>query len=242
MVPLVMEAVWVRHLSVHEDKGALRRIVHARMTRHAALCVKRGCNILMHRRRAGPSEISLIAARISSLSTLTTPSSNCLQIWNGSSPTIRTAVPSLNGPTSESVTHLPFSKLHTIVSLSNVSVATTHVRGLPMHLTYSDMPATRPLLPMAPKMALRCLASGSCLRIFILMVPWPAITSGSSYRGTKQDHARQQGARRIMCARTTRRATSCVRGQRGATHHACEDDKARRIVRARTTRHAALCM
>ena len=106
-------------------------------------------------RRDAPSNMSLIAAQISSLSTLTTPSRSCRQTRKGSSPTMRTAVPSLNGPTSGSVMRSPFSKLRAIASPSIVSTPMTRVRGLPMRLTYSHIPATRPPPPTAAKTASR---------------------------------------------------------------------------------------
>ena len=63
-VPLAMEVVWVWHVSVHEDDGVLCCIVPARMMRHAALCVKRRCTILVHQRQDIPLKTSLIAAQI----------------------------------------------------------------------------------------------------------------------------------------------------------------------------------
>jgi hypothetical protein len=48
VVPLAIEVVWVQHVSMHKDDGVLHCIMYVRMMRHAASCMKRGVNILMH--------------------------------------------------------------------------------------------------------------------------------------------------------------------------------------------------
>ena len=127
-----------------------------------------------------PSKTSLMAAHSSSVSAFTIPLRSSLQMRKGSAPTIFTAVPSLNGPTSSRVTRSPASRDRAIASPSNVSTPITLVFGLPMRFTYSQIPATNPPPPTAPKIPSKLSASGICLRISIPIVPWPAMTRGSS--------------------------------------------------------------
>ncbi|MDT4818725.1 hypothetical protein FQZ97_518250 [compost metagenome] len=92
-------------------------------------------------------------------------------------PTSLTAVPSENRPTSFSSMRLPASTERFIASESTVCTPITLISGRTA-LMYEATPEISPPPPMATKTA--WIGPGCWRRISMAMVPWPAITSGSS--------------------------------------------------------------
>ncbi len=129
---------------------------------------------------------SLIAAQIASVSTSTISSTYCLHSRRVSSPTIFTAVPSENRPTSCSCTRRPAAIERAIASESVVCTPITLISGASA-LMYAATPEINPPPPIATKTEwIGPSSTGWCWRrISIATVPWPAMTSGSSNGWTK---------------------------------------------------------
>mmetsp|Transcript_58477 Transcript_58477/g.155460 ORF Transcript_58477/g.155460 Transcript_58477/m.155460 type:complete len:221 (+) Transcript_58477:2-664(+) len=121
---------------------------------------------------------SLMAAQISSVVTVTISSTSSLQMRNVSLPTVRTAAPSAKMPTVSSVVSRPFCSDVVMPAASSASTPITSTPGR-TRLTYAAMPASMPPPPQQTKMAWSGLPV-VCLRISAPIVPWPAITYGSS--------------------------------------------------------------
>ena len=125
---------------------------------------------------------SLIAAQISSVSTVIISSTTFLQIRKVSLPTNLTAVPSENRPTSFISILLPALSDRFIASESEACTPITFVFGLTA-LMYSPIPAIKPPPPIATNTA--SMGFSYWVKISWAMVPCPAITSGSSNGWTK---------------------------------------------------------
>ncbi len=123
------------------------------------------------------SNTSLIAAQAASVSTSTMSSRSSRQMRKVSLPTCLTATPSANSPTCASLTRRPAASERAIASESTGCTPMILISGR-TRLTYDAIPLTSPPPPIATKIA----SSGPChwRRISMPMVPWPAITSGSS--------------------------------------------------------------
>mmetsp|Transcript_42787 Transcript_42787/g.129257 ORF Transcript_42787/g.129257 Transcript_42787/m.129257 type:complete len:214 (+) Transcript_42787:244-885(+) len=123
------------------------------------------------------TKLSLIAAQISSVDTVTTSSKT---IWHNrkvSSPTLRTAAPSANRPTAGSSTTRPASKL---ARMPAASAASTPITLMPGFAALRNMPT--PAASPPPPMQQNTASTSSCVvwaRISCPMVPWPAMTCGS---------------------------------------------------------------
>jgi hypothetical protein len=120
---------------------------------------------------------SLIAAQIWSVSTSTMPSSSSRHSAKVSAPTCFTATPSANKPTWSSLTRRPAFSDRAIASASTGSTPITLTDGR-SRLMYDAIPEISPPPPTGTKTA-----SGGCddcLTISRPIVPWPAMTSGSS--------------------------------------------------------------
>mmetsp|Transcript_27378 Transcript_27378/g.88426 ORF Transcript_27378/g.88426 Transcript_27378/m.88426 type:complete len:238 (-) Transcript_27378:661-1374(-) len=121
---------------------------------------------------------SLIAEQISSVDTVTISSTSSLQMRNVSEPTFRTAAPSANRPTWSNSCSRPLRSEAVIPAASAASTPMTSTPGR-TRFTYAAMPANMPPPPQHTKMAWSGLPV-ICFRISMPMVPWPAMTSGSS--------------------------------------------------------------
>ena len=128
------------------------------------------------------SNTSLMAAQMASLSTTIISSTNCWAKAKVCSPTCLTAAPSANKPTCSSMTRLPCLSDSVMASASLASTPMTFISGRTA-LTYAAIPASKPPPPTQQNIA--SIGSGCALRISMAMVPWPAMTSGSSYGCTK---------------------------------------------------------
>ena len=121
---------------------------------------------------------SLIAAQISSVETWTTSSTHSRHRRYVSSPRTLTAAPSANKPTSWSIMRFFWASDCASAFASCVSTPMTLTCGA-IRLMYTPTPAIRPPPPTEQKTAWSCemlhWRSSS-----IAIVPWPAITYGSS--------------------------------------------------------------
>ncbi|VWC43558.1 hypothetical protein BSE24067_07209 [Burkholderia seminalis] len=120
---------------------------------------------------------SLIAAHSASVLTVTTPSRNARHSRKVSSPTSFTAVPSANRPTSLSSMRSPASSDCAIAHESSACTPMTLISGRTA-FTYAATPDASPPPPIGTKIA--WIGPWCWRRISIAMVPWPAITYGSS--------------------------------------------------------------
>ena len=120
---------------------------------------------------------SLMAAHTASVSTVMNSSTTRLATRKVSSPTRLTAVPSANRPTSGSVTSWPWPTDCAMASESRICTPMIFTSG-----RTALMYAPTPLISPPPPMARNTAASGPWCwrRISMPMVPWPAMTSGSS--------------------------------------------------------------
>ena len=123
-----------------------------------------------------------MAAQISSFDTRTTPSTNELHRRSVSSPMTRTAVPSLNRPTSESSTRSRRSRLCARASASYVSTPITLTCGGATRLMYAATPLSKPPPPTAQNTASTCSIS-VWRQISTATVPCPVMTWGWSKGG-----------------------------------------------------------
>ncbi|KAJ1879021.1 hypothetical protein LPJ66_011780, partial [Kickxella alabastrina] len=122
-----------------------------------------------------------MAAHTSSLVTRTTSSMRSLATRKHSRPTWHTAVPSANRPTSDSTSLRPAFRDCAMAQESTVSTATILIAGQ-TRLTYAEMPAISPPPPTATKI-MSISVDLRCRKSSIAIVPWPAITRGSSKGG-----------------------------------------------------------
>mmetsp|Transcript_384 Transcript_384/g.733 ORF Transcript_384/g.733 Transcript_384/m.733 type:complete len:251 (+) Transcript_384:645-1397(+) len=127
------------------------------------------------------SKISLMAAQISSVSTSTISSTTSWQIRNGSTPTIFTATPSAKVSTLSRRTLCPAIKLSCMAHAPNGSTPMILMSGR-TRFRYAPTPEMRPPPPTGRKTASSS-ALGAWRRSSRPMVPWPAMTSGSSKGG-----------------------------------------------------------
>mmetsp|Transcript_9472 Transcript_9472/g.38913 ORF Transcript_9472/g.38913 Transcript_9472/m.38913 type:complete len:215 (-) Transcript_9472:603-1247(-) len=129
-----------------------------------------------------------MAAEISLLPTRTTPSSSSWQIRKHSAPTLRTATPSANGSTFESSTSRPRCRLCAMALAPAGSTPMMRTSGA-RRLMYDAMPAISPPPPTGTKTACgtspRPRSLPTSRRISMPVVPWPAMTAGSSNGGMK---------------------------------------------------------
>mmetsp|Transcript_31571 Transcript_31571/g.82528 ORF Transcript_31571/g.82528 Transcript_31571/m.82528 type:complete len:268 (+) Transcript_31571:767-1570(+) len=121
---------------------------------------------------------SLIASQISSVVTVTMSSTSSLAMRNVSWPTVLTAAPSAKIPTLSSVTRRPARIDAVMPAASSASTPITITPGR-TRLTYAAIPASIPPPPQQTKTA-SSLLPVICLRISMPIVPWPAMTYGSS--------------------------------------------------------------
>jgi len=123
------------------------------------------------------SNTSWIAAQISSVLVSTISSTWPRHSAKLSSPTRRTATPSAKIPTRSSVTRRPALSESCIPAASSGSTPMIFTPGY-RYFTYTAMPASSPPPPTGTKIASRL--PPVWRRISTAMVPWPAMTSGSS--------------------------------------------------------------
>ena len=123
------------------------------------------------------SKMSFTAAHMASVSTVMTSSRNSRQRRKVSAPAWRTATPSAKRPTVGSTTRSPASSAAAMQAASSGSTPITLVSGR-RYFTKVAMPAARPPPPTGTKIA--SIGPECWVRISMPMVPWPAITSGSS--------------------------------------------------------------
>mmetsp|Transcript_22631 Transcript_22631/g.45193 ORF Transcript_22631/g.45193 Transcript_22631/m.45193 type:complete len:210 (-) Transcript_22631:858-1487(-) len=121
---------------------------------------------------------SLMAAHIWSVVTVTMSSTRVLQTLNVSLPTVLTAAPSANSPTLSRVTTEPARREEVMPAASSASTPMTLTSGLTL-LTYAAIPASMPPPPQQTNTASMGVDT-DCFRISMPIVPWPAMTSGSS--------------------------------------------------------------
>mmetsp|Transcript_5593 Transcript_5593/g.22864 ORF Transcript_5593/g.22864 Transcript_5593/m.22864 type:complete len:210 (+) Transcript_5593:1346-1975(+) len=126
------------------------------------------------------SKTSLIAAQISSVLTVMTPSTTCWQRSKHTSPTCRTATPSANPSTLFSLQILPWKSDCVIALAPSGSTPMTFTSGR-MDLMYAAIPAMRPPPPTGTN---TYSTLGSWRTTSMPTVPCPATTSGSSNGGT----------------------------------------------------------
>ncbi len=123
------------------------------------------------------SNTSLTAAQIASVSTVITSSMYWRQSRKVSSPAWRTATPSAKSPTVSSTTRSSAARAAAMLAASAGSTPMTLVSGR-MNLMKVATPAARPPPPIGTNTA--SIGSPCWRRISSPIVPWPAITSGSS--------------------------------------------------------------
>ena len=124
---------------------------------------------------------SLIAAQISSVLTVMTPSTSCWHRSKHTSPTCLTATPSANPSTLFSLQILPWWRDCSMALAPSGSTPITFTSGR-MDLMYAAIPEMRPPPPTGTN---TYSTLGSWRTTSMPTVPWPATTSGSSNGGTK---------------------------------------------------------
>mmetsp|Transcript_5660 Transcript_5660/g.13472 ORF Transcript_5660/g.13472 Transcript_5660/m.13472 type:complete len:229 (+) Transcript_5660:483-1169(+) len=121
---------------------------------------------------------SLMAAQISSVVTVIISSQTSCEILKVLVPTIFTAAPSAKSPTVSKGVTFPARSDAVIPAASSASTPMTLMLGF-RDLMYNPTPDNRPPPPTQTKIA-SIFSAVACFMISMPMVPWPAITNGSS--------------------------------------------------------------